>query len=125
MVMIRFKSGTLCTIDNHRYAQYGYDQRVEVFTDDGLVKTGNESLSVTTKITATSNLSDAPKAGMDRYHEAYGAGIQHFLEALGKEPSDDSFRVGLNDCVLGSAIADACKQSMETGKRVTLVTNGV
>lgn len=41
MVVIRFKKGSICHIDNSRRAVYGYDQRVEVFGSKGMLSTAN------------------------------------------------------------------------------------
>ncbi len=43
VVTLRFKNGTIGTIDNSRKAVYGYDQRVEVFGSGGVVLTQNET----------------------------------------------------------------------------------
>ncbi len=43
VVTLRFKNGTIGTIDNSRKAVYGYDQRVEVFGSAGMVQTQNET----------------------------------------------------------------------------------
>ncbi len=42
VVLLKFQSGALGTIDNSRQAVYGYDQRVEVFGSAGSVVAGNK-----------------------------------------------------------------------------------
>jgi len=42
VVTLKFKGGTIATIDNSRRAVYGYDQRVEVFGDKGVAMNGND-----------------------------------------------------------------------------------
>ena len=42
VVTLKFKSGTIATIDNSRRAAYGYDQRVEVFGSKGVAFNGND-----------------------------------------------------------------------------------
>jgi myo-inositol 2-dehydrogenase/D-chiro-inositol 1-dehydrogenase len=42
IVTMKFKSGLMATVDTSRIASYGYDQRVEVFGDKGMVNTRNE-----------------------------------------------------------------------------------
>mmetsp|Transcript_9359 Transcript_9359/g.20460 ORF Transcript_9359/g.20460 Transcript_9359/m.20460 type:complete len:382 (+) Transcript_9359:65-1210(+) len=42
VVTMSFKSGLLATVDTSRVASYGYDQRVEVFGEHGMVNTFNE-----------------------------------------------------------------------------------
>ncbi len=43
IVTMRFRKGTLATIDNSRRAVYGYDQRIEVFGSEGMVAVGNKT----------------------------------------------------------------------------------
>ena len=41
VVVLRFPSGSIVSIDNHRRAMYGYDQRLEVHTPLGQLQVEN------------------------------------------------------------------------------------
>ena len=41
MIMLQFPGGTLAKIDMSRLSNYGYDQRIEVFSDRGRIETVN------------------------------------------------------------------------------------
>eukprot|EP01094_Clydonella_sp_ATCC50884_P027208 TRINITY_DN7721_c0_g1_i1.p1 TRINITY_DN7721_c0_g1~~TRINITY_DN7721_c0_g1_i1.p1 ORF type:complete len:740 (-),score=226.70 TRINITY_DN7721_c0_g1_i1:256-2391(-) len=119
-LLLRFKSGVIASIDNHRHANYGYDQRVEMFTDEGAVMPGNESVSLAQQWTESGAFSEPPRPGMVRYREAYTDGVQHFLNVLMGLDEEGEFRVTPEDAVFGAAIADAAKLSLKKGKVVTL-----
>src|SRR5699024_1027613 len=42
IITLTFENGTLAVIDNSRQAVYGYDQRIEVFGNKGVVSASNE-----------------------------------------------------------------------------------
>src|SRR5208337_2663102 len=70
VVLLRFKSGAIGTIDNCRKAIYGYDQRVEVFGSNGAISTGNCYPNQAVVSTATFIRKDLPlNFFMDRYAE--------------------------------------------------------
>ena len=43
IITIKFENGAMAVIDNSRQAAYGYDQRVEVFGNKGMVKCENNT----------------------------------------------------------------------------------
>lgn len=43
LVTLTFENNVICTIDNSRQAPYGYDQRIEVLADGGMIQVGNET----------------------------------------------------------------------------------
>ena len=60
VVLLKFKSGALGTIDNSRQAVYGYDQRIEVFGSEGCVVVGNKTPTEVTLHNADSTRATNP-----------------------------------------------------------------
>ena len=83
VLSLRYASGALGTIDNSRRAVYGYDQRLEVFGDQGCVVVGNETPSRAVLSRAEGVVSDTPlHFFLERYREAYVAELQEFVSCL-------------------------------------------
>ena len=83
VVLLRFKSGAIGTIDNCRKAVYGYDQRVEIFGSDGAISTGNCYPNQAVVSTATAIRKDLPlHFFMDRYAESFANELQAFVKAV-------------------------------------------
>jgi myo-inositol 2-dehydrogenase/D-chiro-inositol 1-dehydrogenase len=89
VVLLKFQSGALGTIDNSRQAVYGYDQRIEVFGSEGSVVVENKTPTEVTLHSAESIQSDKPLYFfLERYQEAYLAEMNHFITCIleDKEP---------------------------------------
>ncbi|MDT8858938.1 inositol 2-dehydrogenase [Alkalihalobacillus sp. MEB130] len=83
IITLTFEDGSLAVIDNSRKAVYGYDQRVEVFGNNGAVSANNERLSSVEISTDQSVLLDKPKNFfLDRYEDAYVDELNSFVEAI-------------------------------------------
>jgi len=120
VVVLRFPSGAIVHIDNHRRAVYGYDQRLEVHTSDGLLSVDNVPKTMLSRASATGFASDTPTSnGMERYLEAYAAEVHHFVDLLLHH--EQVPRVTAEDCLRGAIIAEAAKESLSAGgKRIPL-----
>ena len=83
VIMLRFRSGVIGTIDNSRKAAYGYDQRVEILGSDGAVATGNCYPNQTVISTAAAIRRDLPfHFFMDRYTESFTNELRAFVRAV-------------------------------------------
>lgn len=118
VVTLHFANRALGVIDNSRRAVYGYDQRVEVFGDAGVVTVGNRTpheavVSTTAGVTAAKPL----YFFLERYAEAYLAEMQAFVDALreGREPP-----VSGADGRAPVVIALAAQRSLQEGRPVRL-----
>ena len=49
MIIMKSESGVLCHINNSRHASYGYDQRVELFGDKGMIISDNQTPTSVTR----------------------------------------------------------------------------
>ena len=114
---LRSKSGALVQVSNSRRCAYGYDQRVEVFGADGMLKAGNH------RDTSVEAWSSGRTAAMEpvlhffieRYRRAYDAEINSFVEAFEKgSPMSPDYSDGL----AALELAAAAEESLRTGKAV-------
>ncbi len=83
VITLRFRNGTIGTIDNSRKAVYGYDQRVEILGSGGSIATGNRYPNEAVVSTAESVRRDLPlNFFMDRYTESFVNELRAFVEAV-------------------------------------------
>lgn len=123
VIAMKFDDGTLATIDLSRFAAYGYDQRVEVFGNKGMLVSENQRPTELTSLTGQGTSQDVIKYSFpQRYAESYVAAMEHFLDVVqGKA----KISVSKTDTLNVSAIATACEESYRTGKPVSLsLSNG-
>ncbi len=113
VVLLKFQSGALGTIDNSRQAVYGYDQRIEVFGSEGSVVVENKTPTEVTLHSAESIQSDKPLYFfLERYQEAYLAEMNHFITCIleDKKPC-----VGGLDGKISVAMGYAALESLNRG----------
>lgn len=86
---LRFRSGAIGVIENSRQAVYGYDQRLEVFGEKGMIVVHN-SRPDTTVISDKQGQHASPLLHffVERYTDSYVAEIEAFIKCIqgGKEP---------------------------------------
>jgi myo-inositol 2-dehydrogenase/D-chiro-inositol 1-dehydrogenase len=83
LIVLRFQSGAIATIDNSRKAVYGYDQRVEVFGSQGKIETGNCYPNQATISGATNVYRDLPlNFFMERYTESFAVELKSFTASV-------------------------------------------
>ncbi|KAJ8907331.1 hypothetical protein NDN08_007445 [Rhodosorus marinus] len=108
LTMIKFKNGVTGLIDNCRQAPYGYDQRIEVFGDKGMVASENNFPNTVKKLTAEGVETDLPYSFfMTRYMEAYKNETIEFCKAVSQD---------LPVPATGSDGAEALRIAMAAGK---------
>lgn len=119
-VILRTASGKQAIITNSRRATYGYDQRIEVLGETGMVSAKNQS-EANIQFADAQGFHDAPLLNffMTRYTAAYAAEITAFLSALRDgTPMPTTTEDGLRALEL----ADAALQSALSGQAVHLPT---
>ena len=83
LIVLRFRSGAIATIDNSRRAAYGYDQRVEILGSLGKVETENCYPNQARISTAASVHRDLPlNFFMDRYEQSFVVELESFANAI-------------------------------------------
>ncbi|HSF90973.1 MAG TPA: Gfo/Idh/MocA family oxidoreductase, partial [Paracoccaceae bacterium] len=110
--------GKMCQISNSRRASYGYDQRIEVHGEKGMLRAENV-LENTVEIATSAGFRKAPTMHffLERYATAYRAEMEYFVDAVagGKKISPSIF-----DGLRAQILADAATQSFEQGKVMAL-----
>ena len=119
MVTLRTASGALCHINNSRRAVYGYDQRLEVFGDNGMIRSNNRRPHTVSRHHASATGIQAPLLNffIERYQEAYNAEINDFVEAV---ESQRTPAVTFEDGRRALIIADAAYASLASGQKVEI-----
>lgn len=117
MIVLRTASGKMCHINNSRVAVYGYDQRVELLGNDGMLVSGNRRPHELRRFSANRSESAEPLLHffVERYQEAFTAEIDHFVRcvATGATP-EASFEDGRRALLL----ANAAYRSLAEGRMV-------
>lgn len=119
MIVMRAASGAQCHINNCRSSVYGYDQRVEVFGDEGMLATGNHRPHELRKFSSQATEAAAPYLHffIERYRQAFAAELDAFVTAV---EGDAQPVVGFDDGLKALLLAEAAKRSAESGRVVRL-----
>lgn len=118
IIQLCFANGALGVIDNSRQAVYGYDQRVEVFGNAGMLLAANQLENTVTHYSKKFTSEANPKYFfLERYQQAYLAELNAFYDAwINNKPSP----VSGEDALKALQIAKAAQQSLETQLPVVL-----
>lgn len=119
IILFKYPSGLISTVDLHRNALYGYDQRIEVMGSLGMLQADNiprTSLVVSTQQGVARD--QVSHSFNDRYIDAYKNEVLHFISILKGEVKEP--RVVHMDVRTGGIIANAARESAKTGKPVTI-----
>jgi myo-inositol 2-dehydrogenase/D-chiro-inositol 1-dehydrogenase len=113
-----FEDDTYAVIDNSRKAIYGYDQRLEVFGNKGMIQVDNNQHNRNIISDADGIHHSLPlDFFMDRYAASYLNEIKFFIDALSK---NEPIPVGGNDGLKATIIAVAAKKSVLEGRPVAI-----
>ncbi|SLM61870.1 MULTISPECIES: inositol 2-dehydrogenase [Dickeya] len=83
LVVFRFASGAMATIVNSRRSGYGYDQRLELHGERGVLRVGNVHEHQVEHWGDAGCLAAKPEHFfLQRYREAYAAEWRHFVDVL-------------------------------------------
>ena len=119
MVLLRAANGALIHINNSRRCVYGYDQRIEVFGERGLLQAGNRHLTTVEQWTAngTRTLDPIQPNFQARYDQSYKAELDHFIDCvIDRRQPLSGFAEGRE----ALRLADAAVESMASGTTVRL-----
>ena len=119
MIIMKSKSGVLCHINNSRHSSYGYDQRVELFGNKGMLISDNQTpTSVRKYNNATTDSKDLIlNFFIERYDVAYKNQLENFINCIiNNKPTTVNFEDGRNALI----IANAAYESLDSGKSVDI-----
>ena len=118
VVTLKFKSGTIATIDNSRRAVYGYDQRVEVFGSKVVAFNGNDIPNTAHFADANGTVGGTAYQVMwDRYEQAFVNEMNAFAKAI-KEGTETP--VTGEDGLYPVEMAAAATKSLKEGRPVKI-----
>lgn len=106
MIVMRTASGALCHINNSRRTNYGYDQRVEAFGAEGMVRSNNHRPSEVSRHGAggTGTRDELLHFFIERYRAAYEAEIRDFIDQVSAgKPPNVTFEDGRRALILSEA----------------------
>ena len=111
VITLIFKKGCMVQIDNSRYCSYGYDQRIEVFGEKGIVATQNVLENRLLKVNESGHHSSRAKYFfIERYSDSYRKELIDFVDTLQNKKSPS---ISAEDGLASLAIAMAAKKSMK------------
>jgi myo-inositol 2-dehydrogenase/D-chiro-inositol 1-dehydrogenase len=118
VITLIFKKGCMVQIDNSRYCSYGYDQRIEVFGEKGMVATQNilEDKIITADELGHHN-SRAKFFFIERYTDSYRNELIDFVATLQNKKAPS---ISAKDGLASLAIAIAAKRSLKENIPVNL-----
>ncbi len=113
MVIMSTASGKQCHINTSRTSTFGYDQRVELLGNKGMVQSQNRKAIEVRKFSAEGVEAAEPYLNffIERYREAFDAEIDSFIDAIEKgTPMEADFEDGRRALILAEA---AMKSAIE------------
>jgi len=121
MMTFKFATGAVASIDLSRISVYGYDQRVEVFGDKGMVQVDNKPTTSVVLSSAAGELHDNIQYSFpQRFAEAYFLEFEHFIDILTKKVES---RVSYLDVRNAFIVCEAAMASAASGNKVVVDYN--
>lgn len=118
IITMKLTNGALAVIDNSRKADYGYDQRAEVFGSKGQVAVTNDTGSTAVISTNAGVTGEKPLYFfLERYMASFSKEVSLFVQAC---LNDTAVPVDINDGLQPVLIAKAAKKSLDEGRPVKL-----
>ena len=117
MIVMRTADGVQCHINNARCAVYGYDQRVELLGDAGMLVSGNRKPHEMRRYTAAQSEAAAPYEFFfaERYAEAFRAQLDAFFDSI---ETGTAVQAGFDDGHRALLLAEAAYRSLREGRMV-------
>ncbi|MDF2484550.1 MAG: iolG [Herbinix sp.] len=118
IINMKLANGALAVIDNSRQADYGYDQRAEVFGSKGQIAVTNDTGSSAVLSTSSGIVGEKPLYFfLERYMASFSKEVSLFVQAV---INDTEVPVNINDGLQPVLIAKAAKKSIEENRPVKL-----
>ncbi len=117
LINIKYEDGPLVDVEVSRCSKYGYDIRLEVLGENGMVKVENRTEYETFLFSGDSILHPTYEWFEVRFRDAYRREIEAFIDSLIKDTNpfpDHNFAVNVGK------VSDAAKKSAATGEPVTI-----
>lgn len=118
IITMKMANGALAVIDNSRKADYGYDQRAELFGSKGMVATSNDTVSSAVISNADGVTGEKPLFFfLERYMDSFSEEMSQFTEAV---INDTEVPVGIHAGLQSVKIGLAARKSVEEHRPVKI-----
>jgi myo-inositol 2-dehydrogenase/D-chiro-inositol 1-dehydrogenase len=118
MLILKFPSGAMCHINCSRRADYGYDERVELFGSKGMAISRRKPRREVTFYKGDSVISDGMHPGwFERMEPTFYRALDAFIGAVHGEPTEYPT---LMDGLKAQMIAEAAYESLKTNQPVKI-----
>jgi myo-inositol 2-dehydrogenase/D-chiro-inositol 1-dehydrogenase len=119
VLTLRGRNGELVSITNSRHSAYGYDQRLEAFGSQGMLRADNISPTTVRSFGphAVEGADPYEPFFLERYAAAYRRELDRFVESI---HAGSPCSPGFDDGMAARILADAAAESAATGKTVTV-----
>jgi myo-inositol 2-dehydrogenase/D-chiro-inositol 1-dehydrogenase len=118
MVLLRMAGGALVHVNSSFRAVYGYDQRIEVFGEKGMLISRNRQPTTVERYGADGVRQDPLLYFfIDRYAESYARELAEFIDALSERRTPS---IGFDDGRRALLIAEAAVASAKSGAPIAL-----
>ena len=118
IITMKMANGALAVIDNSRKADYGYDQRAELFGSKGMVATSNDTVSWAIISNADGVTGEKPLFFfLERYMDSFSEEMRQFTEAV---INDTEVPVGIHAGLQSVKIGLAARKSVEEHRPVKI-----
>jgi myo-inositol 2-dehydrogenase/D-chiro-inositol 1-dehydrogenase len=118
MLILKFASGAMCHINCSRRADYGYDERVELFGSKGLAVSRRKPRREVTFYKGESVISDGLHPGwFERMEPTFYQALDAFIKVIEGEETEYP---NLMDGLKAQMIAEAAYESLKTNKPVQI-----
>ncbi len=118
IITMKMANGALAVIDNSRKADYGYDQRAELFGSKGMVAPSNDTVSSAVISNADGVTGEKPLFFfLERYMDSFSEEMRQFTEAV---INDTEVPVGIHAGLQSVKIGLAARKSVEEHRPVKI-----
>ena len=117
-IVMKFPSGAMATISNSRRSGYGYDQRIELHGEKGLLTANNIKENAVEQWSENGCVAAKPELFfLQRYDAAYKAEWNHFVDVLAGRATPECNGYDGEQALL---LADSALKSLQSGLEIKL-----
>ncbi len=118
LITLTFENGVICNIDNSRKSVYGYDQRLEILGDQGMLSVNNKKVNQC-EFSGSNDIRQSVLENffLERYKDSYLNECHTFYQCY---KNNTTFPVTARDALNALVLAEACKQSVHEKRGVLL-----
>ncbi len=118
MIIMETASGKQCHINNSRSSAYGYDQRIELVGNKGMVLSDNKKINNVRKFSSNGETTSVVEHFfLERYYDAFMNGLSSFATCIKNNTAPE---VGFEDGRKALLLAEAAYESLKTHQMISV-----